>query len=97
MEFGKIKWKMEISQIINVIRATGVDMNNINGQELLIFNTFQILELVTENKGALIPLTNFPSIQERKNSIYFEIIFESRENLENFLKAVEGRSNWPAT
>lgn len=96
MEFGKIKWKMEISQIINVIRATGVDMNNINGQELLIFNTFQILELVTENKGALIPLTNFPSIQERqerKNSIYFEIIFESRENLENFLKAVEGRSN----
>ena len=92
MEFGKIKWKMEISQIINVIRATGVDMNNINGQEILIENTFQILELAMENRGTLIPLEKFPPTKEKKNSIYFEIIFKSRQNLEDFLEAVTSGS-----
>lgn len=88
MAIGRIRWEMEVSTVLNLIRATGVIMDNENNQEILIENTFQILELAMENRGTLIPLEKFPPTKEKKNSIYFEIIFKSRQNLEDFLEAV---------
>ena len=89
MGIGAISWKMQINSMLKLIRVTGVALNDEDSQWVLDCGIVEMLELAMKNNGAFVPLTDFPEIREKGNFVYFEVIFKSRQDFNNYLNDCE--------
>ena len=90
MANGGFRWRFEVKQMLKLVRVTGiattVDEDN---QAVLILQGLQFLTLAEKKKGVVLPLTSFPQIRENEESIYFEILFHSDLDIQDFLENVK--------
>lgn len=88
MQMGIIEWKMEANKLLNSIRIKGTLLS---GENFLIIQALEILDIAQKNNGNPVPLIKFPDINEKNEFIYFEIIFKSKEDLTKFIDEINRR------
>lgn len=90
MANGEFRWKFEVEQMLKLVRVTGiattVDKDN---QALLILQGLKFLKLAEKKKGVVLPLTSFPQTRENEESIYFEILFQSNLDIQDFFETIK--------
>lgn len=90
MTNGEFRWGFEVEQMLKLVRVTGiattVDKDN---QALLILQGLKFLKLAEKKKGVVLPLTSFPQTRENEESIYFEILFQSNLDIQDFLETIK--------
>lgn len=90
MQFGRSKWEMKRSETLNLLRIRGILLD---GENYLLEVALKIIDIAQNNSGKIIPLTKFPSVNEKNESVYFEIIFKTEQDLENFIDEVGNSFN----
>lgn len=90
MANGEFRWRFEVEQMLKLVRVTGiattVDKDN---QALLILQGLKFLKLAEKKKGVVLPLTSFPQTRENEESIYFEILFQSNLDIQDFFETIK--------
>ena len=90
MANGEFRWKFEVEQMLKLVRVTGiattVDKDN---QAILILQGLKFLKLAEKKKGVVLPLTSFPQTRENEESIYFEILFQSNLDIQDFFETIK--------
>ena len=86
------KWRAELNHIMNIVSMTGVmkEPSVISSSSfLLLQNALEMIEVAERFGGRVIP-----SEPPKRNGafVYFEVIFKSNTDCENFLKAMRNKS-----